>query len=260
VLALLERFVPNDGDAWTYTLRALKEYRRQVRGPPEPMPPAFLSAGDLLAATETGPPPLADELLGPYLPAARRLGQRTADLHRALSAAAGHPDLAPQPFSRFYQRSVYQSLRGLTSSVIHTLRDRLPRLPATLRGDARRILDAEGELLDRFKTLTNHRLTATRIACHGNYHLQQVLRTEDDFVIIDFEGEPPRPLFERRLKRSRWWTSRPWCDPSTTRHALPCPTRAPGRYAPLARDIRITGRSSGVTGLAPPFSRRTSRP
>jgi maltose alpha-D-glucosyltransferase / alpha-amylase len=202
VLGVLQRFVPNDGNAWTYTLRALKQYRRQVRGSPAPMPPAFLSARELLAATETGPPPLADELLGPYLPAVRRLGQRTAELHRALSAAAAHQDLAPQPFSHFYQRSLYQSLRGLTGSVIDTLRDQLPRLSATLRGDARHIIEAEGHLLDRFKMLTNRRLTASRIACHGNYHLQQVLRTADDFVIIDFEGEPPRPLFERRLKRS----------------------------------------------------------
>jgi maltose alpha-D-glucosyltransferase/alpha-amylase len=41
-----------------------------------------------------------------------------------------------------------------------------------------------------------------RIAAHGNYHLEEVLRRGDDFTIIDFEGEPPRPLFERRLKRS----------------------------------------------------------
>jgi maltose alpha-D-glucosyltransferase / alpha-amylase len=202
VLTVLQKFVPNDGDAWTYTLRALKDYRRRVRGRPDPMPPPFLSARELLDASETGLPPVAETLLGAYLPAARRLGQRTAELHRALSAATGHPELAPQAYSGLYQRSVYQSARGLTCSVIDTVRERLPRLPAALRGDARRIIEGESRLIDRFKRLTDRRLTATRIACHGNYHLHQVLRTGNDFAIIDFEGEPPRPLFERRLTRS----------------------------------------------------------
>ena len=41
-----------------------------------------------------------------------------------------------------------------------------------------------------------------RIRCHGDYHLGQVLFTGKDFVIIDFEGEPARPMTERRIKRS----------------------------------------------------------
>jgi maltose alpha-D-glucosyltransferase/alpha-amylase len=90
----------------------------------------------------------------------------------------------------------------LTCSVIETLREQLPRMPAALREDARRIIGAEGQLISRFRRLVDRRLSATRIPCHGNFHLQQVLRTGDDFAIIDFEGEPPRPLFERRLKRS----------------------------------------------------------
>src|SRR5690606_32937729 len=49
-------------------------------------------------------------------------------------------------------------------------------------------------------------MVVTRIRIHGDYHLGQVLYTGKDFMIIDFEGEPNRPIGERRLKRS------PLCD------------------------------------------------
>jgi maltose alpha-D-glucosyltransferase/alpha-amylase len=64
------------------------------------------------------------------------------------------------------------------------------------------VLDAQGELLTRFQTLTARPLSAMRIRCHGDLHLGQILFTGRDFMIIDFEGEPARSLGDRRIKRS----------------------------------------------------------
>jgi maltose alpha-D-glucosyltransferase/alpha-amylase len=201
-LAVLQRFVPNDGDAWQYTLRLLRDYGRGAEDFPADGSQLSLSPSALLAASEADLPPLAHDRLQSYLPAVRRLGQRTAELHRTLGTASGQSSLAPEPFSPLYQRSSYQSLRGLACAVIEALRERLPRLPSALRPDAEAVIAAQDGLLTRLRRLLDRKLTATRIACHGNYHLQQVLCTGDDFTIIDFEGEPPRPLFQRRLKRT----------------------------------------------------------
>src|SRR5438445_8285036 len=62
--------------------------------------------------------------------------------------------------------------------------------------------DREAEVLARFERLLHSRMTSTLIRSHGDYHLGQVLWTGKDFVIIDFEGEPARPVSQRRLKRS----------------------------------------------------------
>jgi maltose alpha-D-glucosyltransferase/alpha-amylase len=64
------------------------------------------------------------------------------------------------------------------------------------------VIDEEKQLLERFRAIAAGKLDGARIRCHGDYHLGQVLYTGKDFAIIDFEGEPVRPLSERRLKRS----------------------------------------------------------
>jgi maltose alpha-D-glucosyltransferase/alpha-amylase len=154
------------------------------------------------SAAEPGERELAD-LFGLYPSHATLLGQRTGELHLALASGVESKAFAPEPFSELYQRSLYQSMRSSTGRTFRFLKRRLDALPGEAERDAaRRLLGARDVLLARFKPLLEHKIEALRIRCHGDYHLGQVLYTGKDFVIIDFEGEPARPLSERRIKRS----------------------------------------------------------
>jgi len=141
-------------------------------------------------------------MIGTYLEAARLLGQRTAELHLGLASDTKTPSFAPEPFSLLYQRSVYQSMRNLAGQVLERLRKRATDLPPGVKDEARRVLDLKSIIMGRYQSLLGRKINAIRTRVHGDYHLGQVLYTGKDFVIIDFEGEPARPLSERLIKRS----------------------------------------------------------
>jgi maltose alpha-D-glucosyltransferase/alpha-amylase len=93
-------------------------------------------------------------------------------------------------------------MRNLTGQVLRTMRARLPLLPEADRQRASEILANGDKITGRFQEYLTRRFTVARIRCHGDLHLGQVLHTGKDFAIIDFEGEPARPLSERRRKRA----------------------------------------------------------
>jgi maltose alpha-D-glucosyltransferase/alpha-amylase len=124
------------------------------------------------------------------------------ELHLALASDGDNRDFAPEPFTPFYQRSLFQSMRNLAVEELRNLRRALPLLPGAARADAEKVLGLDSAILDRLRRVHAHPITASRIRCHEDLHLGEVLYTGKDFVFIDFEGEPRRSIGERRIKRS----------------------------------------------------------
>ena len=203
IVGQVQGHVPNQGDAWTYTLDAVRRFFEHVlseKGEPRELPQTL---PPLLEISPAGLPALLQELIGGvYLEAATVLGRRTAELHRALGEGRNDPAFEPEPFSLLYQRSLYQSMRNLLLRVLSLLQKNLKKLPDGARSEATRVLEKEKDILAQFHRILETKITATTIRLHGDFHLSDVLYTGKDFVIIDFEGEPGRALSERRLKRS----------------------------------------------------------
>jgi maltose alpha-D-glucosyltransferase/alpha-amylase len=201
-LAILQGWIANEGDAWSYTLDQLKRYfeNAQTRRNDEVELPA--RDKHLLDLLDQEIPPLAQDIIGPYLASAILLGQRTAELHSALASDNGDPAFAPEFFTVHYRHSLHQSMRTLASKALGLLRDRINELPQAAQLHGAELLGMEHRILSRFRAILDRKITAMRLRVHGDFHLGQVLHTGKDFVILDFEGEPARPLIERRLKRS----------------------------------------------------------
>jgi maltose alpha-D-glucosyltransferase/alpha-amylase len=197
-LAVLQGYVPNQGDAWQFTLNTLSHF---LRGPEllDTEPPAM--PVNVLQASTGELPDAASRTIGAYLDSARLLGRRTAELHAALASDPDDPAFAPERISQQDQRSIYQSMSGLSMRSTDLLRSQLNKLPQDAREEARKVLELEPRIASILRSFLSRKLTTTRIRVHGDYHLGQVLYTGHDFVIIDFEGEPTRTLYERRIKR-----------------------------------------------------------
>ncbi|HVT01969.1 MAG TPA: maltose alpha-D-glucosyltransferase [Thermoanaerobaculia bacterium] len=203
-LAIVQEAVPKGGDAWALSLDAVGRFFDRITSnpfQPEQMSDAF-PHGSIVRLASQSLPPIAAALLGPYVTLAGQLGQRTAEMHVALASDSADPAFAPEPFTPFYRRSMYQSLRTQTTGALQLLKKKVRTLPENVQPVAEALLSRESEIDRRCRELIGINISALRIRCHGDYHLGQVLYTGKDFIITDFEGEPSRPLSQRRIKRS----------------------------------------------------------
>jgi maltose alpha-D-glucosyltransferase/alpha-amylase len=180
-LALLQKFTPNQGDAWDYTVEYLSRHL-EVRG------------GN---AT-----PEASEAHGAYMALVRTLGERTAQLHAAFHLTTGDAAFDPEPLTPADVTQWAHTIRSDAQAILSELEARLDTLSLPVQHEARRLLQRAPTLVTLIESLSRASAHGAKTRIHGDYHLGQVLVALNDFIIIDFEGEPNRPLAERRRKQS----------------------------------------------------------
>ena len=187
VMALMTSYVKNQGDGWTFALDAVSRFLEEVVS---------------VEVQEKAEAEFVEMAQSAFPQRMHQLGVRTAELHLCLEGVIEKQEFAPEAFTGFYQRSLYQTMRTLLRRTEVEVTRKLPDLDLEVRQQAINWIASIPRILDVYGRLLKKRMHATKIRIHGDYHLGQVLNTGNDFVILDFEGEPRRSIGERLLKRS----------------------------------------------------------
>src|SRR5438552_786847 len=181
-LALIQQYVFNQGSGWDFTLNHLDRFFEDA-------------SRDAKGASK------ADVHEG-YTALARTLGMRTCELHAAFARNTGDPAFDPVPLGTADIGAWTERVRAEAMAVLDRLRRRRDALPESIRDDVDRLIALRDDLLARIAAHAKDRGDGVKTRLHGDYHLGQVLLVHNDFMIIDFEGEPSRTMEERAQKHS----------------------------------------------------------
>lgn len=198
-LAVLQKFVPNEGNAWNYTVDEIGRYFERVLStklsPPGELP-------DLLDVDPGAIPQEQRALIGGvYLEMAHLIGEMTAEMHLTL-ATSDEPGFSPEDFSVLYQRSIYQSMRTSAHRDLASLERWSRGLPEGTAKNVEAILSSKDLIMERLKKVTQRKISGQRIRIHGDFGLEHLLYTGKDFLVFGFGGRCDYTSGERRLKRS----------------------------------------------------------
>jgi maltose alpha-D-glucosyltransferase/alpha-amylase len=180
-VAVVHAFIENQGDAWTVTNAYLDR---------------FVEAQRLLASDD----PAAGNEQAAYLLRVQQIGRQLAKLHLALASRDDIADFAPEPIARAAAAGWIDQVVAQAQSVFAELRRRSGEFKPAEQDLIGSLLGHEAALKRRLTELLPDDVAAMKIRHHGDLHLGQMLWVKDDVYILDFEGEPRRPIAERRRK------------------------------------------------------------
>ncbi len=193
-VTIAQAFVESQGDAWGGTLAYLERFfdrHNNMETPQQLVAPAVSGIENV--------PDLDEHEI--FLMRARTLGVRTAEMHRAFATSTGDPAFEPEPTSGDDVAAWTDQARTTAERALSALVRERERIPDDLREQVNDLLDRRDAILERLTPPPLAEATQ-KTRFHGDYHLGQVLVVADDYMIVDFEGEPGRELAVRRRKSS----------------------------------------------------------
>ncbi|MEZ4874733.1 MAG: trehalose synthase [Flavobacteriaceae bacterium] len=200
-IALMQELVPNEGDAWEYMLKKLdrvfhnlKDKHINVKHLPD------VGMFQRLKIQEV-PPEIIDWAGLSVFQNLRQLGIRTAEMHIALGSEFEETAFTPERFNGDYEVWLKNRLLYQFQNRLNTVENNLHKLEGLTLSLAKQFLEQKNEIRKRFLDFDWTKLKGERLRVHGDYHLGQILVKNNDFYILDFEGEPESTIRDRKVKQ-----------------------------------------------------------
>ena len=173
-VGILQAFVANDGDGWGYTMKYLQSVFAKVK------------SGEAVDHAD-------------YLKTAALLGRRTAEMHKAFAKGTDKV-FAPAPVSPADLTDWTAQVVAQADRTIAVAKANVAPLTGDMRRKVETLIARRDAIVERIKALVPANVKCMKTRFHGDYHLGQVVVANGDFFLLDFEGEPLRPIAERQIK------------------------------------------------------------
>ena len=200
-IALMQELVPNQGDAWDFMLKELHKIfsNLEYKGiNVHKLPQTELFRG---LSIRNVPPEIIDWAGLSIFLKLQILARRTAEMHIALGSEFEDTAFTPEHFNGDYEVWLKNRLLYQFQNRLNTVENNLHRLEGLSLELANEFLARKNEIRKRFVKFDWTKLKGERLRVHGDYHLGQVLVKDDDFYLLDFEGEPESTIRDRKVKQ-----------------------------------------------------------